>query len=56
MQPWPEMMPMMPQMAGCCAMLGVMPFLVGIVTPVLAVGSLIYLLTKQPEPLGDYEG
>jgi len=48
-----ELMPMGQQLAGCCSLVAVMPFLIGILTPLLAVSAIVYLVTKRPETVGE---
>jgi len=48
---------MMGSMAnGCCSMFWIVPGLFSMAAPLLAVGAIVYLLTKQSESVGEYEG
>lgn len=47
---------MMSSMAnGCCLMFWMIPELFSMVAPLLAVGAIVYLLTKQSASSGEYE-
>ena len=51
MAPIEDMMPMAPQMMGCCYFnfFGAVSWMVSITTPRIAIGAIVYLLTKRPE-------
>ena len=46
-----EMMPMAPQMMGCCAFgfFGLFAGLISLATPLIAVAAIVYLLAKRPQ-------
>jgi len=46
-----EMMPMAPQMMGCCSFgfFGLFAGLISLATPLIAVAAIVYLLAKRPQ-------
>jgi len=55
MTPFGDMVSMATQMMGCCSLIGVMPWLISMVTPPIAVGAVVYLLAKPPETRANQE-
>lgn len=46
-----EMMPMVPQMMGCCSFgfFGLFAGLLSMATPLIAIAAIVYLLAKRPQ-------
>lgn len=45
-----------PMANGCCSMFWMIPGLFSMAAPLLAVGAIVYLLMKKPEPAEECEG
>ena len=46
-----EMMPLAPQMMGCCSfgILGMTAGLISMATPLIAIAAIVYLLARRPQ-------
>ena len=49
MQQMGDMAPMTPYMMGCCSLAGLFWGLWSMATPLIAIGAIIYLLTRRPQ-------
>ncbi len=55
MQPIPDIMPLAPTIPGCCLQFNVMPWLISILIPLIAVGVIIYFSATRPKTADQYE-